>query len=245
MLRATRNAPRNGTAPAYVGAVRRVRAGLVTAGLLPVLDDLSDRSRTALWVRSWLAVRDLDDLVRLGLPPWTFEAADLVDEHLRAMPGARVLEWGSGAGTWWLAERAEAVTSVEHDVVWAASTAPRLPAHVRLLVREPEPADDRAGRDDLASYVDAADEVPGRLDLVVVGGRARDACLERGLGRLAPGGLLLVADADRHRAALADALRGRTGHEVVWTHGRTPATAYPCWTALVRRAPLTARRRRP
>ncbi|HEY0953010.1 MAG TPA: hypothetical protein VGD85_22645, partial [Nocardioides sp.] len=108
---------------AYVTVLRVARAVLAATGLLRVLDAAARRSRTALWVRSWLAIYDLDDMLALDVPWWTFAAADAVEDFLRARPGARVLEWGSGASTVWLARRAGSVVTVEHDPAWAARTA--------------------------------------------------------------------------------------------------------------------------
>ncbi len=85
---------------------------------------------------------------------------------------------------------------------------------------------------DFSSYVDAVDAEPGLFDLVVVDGRARDACFHRAVSRLAPGGLLVFdnVDRERYRAAIA---ASPVPVSVEWTRGLTPALPYPTRTALV------------
>lgn len=231
----------------YVRCARLLRAVLARLGVVALLDRAARRSRTALWVRSWLAVYDLDDMLRLDVPWWTFEAADAVEEHLGRHPGARVFEWGSGASTVWLATRAGSVTSVEHDAGWAAQMRRVLPANAELRVVEPvrRPGGVRSAKPgfealDFTDYVAALDARDGLFDVVVVDGRAREACVDRALAHVAPGGLLVLDNVDRarYRAALS-----RHGHrlEVVWTRGRTPALPYPTRTALVTVLPHDAR----
>lgn len=237
---------------AYVGGIRGVRAGLSATGLMDRLDRWAAESRQGLWVRSWFAVHDLDDMVRLKVPWWTFAAADVVAAHLVSRPGARVLEWGSGSSTLWLADRAASVDSIEHDPAWAESMRPRLPDHVTLHVVPPVPDPDpgtpsgKRGfeRLDFTDYVAAADGLPGTFDLVVVDGRAREACLDRAADRLAPEGLVVVDNVDRARyrtaiADLASRLVDRRGSrvEVTWTRGLTPSLPYPTRTALLRVRP--------
>lgn len=232
---------------AYVAALRAARSLLGATGLLRLLDAAARRSRTALWLRSWLSIYDLDDLIALDVPWWTFEAADAVEGFLRSRPRARVLEWGSGASTVWLARRAGSVVTVEHDPAWAERTTRALAAHgatnVLLRVVEPRrgPGGVRSGKRgfeglDFTAYADAVDDLDGDLDLMVIDGRAREACLERALERLAEGGWVVFDNVDRarYREAIA-AVDRRIRLRVRWTRGRTPALPYPTRTALIAR----------
>ncbi len=231
----------------YIGTLRAVRSLLGATGALRLLDRAARRSRTALWVRSWLAIYDLDDMLALDVPWWTFEAADAVDGFLRERPGARVLEWGSGASTIWLARRAGTVVTIEHDPGWAARTTRGLAAHgagnVRLHVVEPLPGPGgvrsaKRGFEglDFTAYADAIEDLDGDFDLVVIDGRAREACLVRAVDRLADGGLVVFDNVDRSRYRDAvEALGARL--RVRWTRGRTPALPYPTRTALISLAP--------
>lgn len=229
----------------YVGAARGARAGLDRAGALEPWDRWAARSRTGHWSRSLLAVYDLEDLMRLDVPWWTYESSEKVARFLASRTAPRVLEWGSGSSTLWLAKRAASVTSIEHDEAWAAELAPHLPEHVTLLPVPPQPAAAKADAIrshksgfeglDFTDYVNAVDDVEGEFDLVVVDGRAREACLPKAIERLAPGGVVVYDNVDRARyrdsiAALGDAV------EVDWTRGLTPTLPYPTRTALVRRS---------
>ncbi len=227
----------------YVRSVRALGSVLRVLGVLTLLDRLAPRSRAATWARSLLGIHDIDQLVALDVPWWTFASAEQVGDFLAARPGARVFEWGSGASTLWLAQRAGSVHSVEHHAGWAASLEPRLPANVTLTVVEPTesvtPAvgslkPGHAGLD-FADYVAAIDATEGVYDVVVIDGRAREACLARALDRLAVDGLIVFDNVDRRR--YRDAIDTvAPGVEVTMTRGLTPALPYPTRTAILRPA---------
>lgn len=228
----------------YITVVRAVAGLLRRAGVMTLLDRLAPRSRVAAWLRSLFAIYDVEQLARLDVPWWTFDSADRVTAFLEQRPDARVFEWGSGASTLWLAARAGSVRSVEHHAGWAAELAPRLPDNVILTVVEPtESAAPVVGsakpghaRLEFAEYVAAIDAVPGDFDLIVIDGRAREACLARAVDRLRPDGLIVFDNVDRQRYVDAiDTLGPRV--EVVMTRGLTPALPYPTRTALLRPAP--------
>lgn len=227
----------------YLGLLRGLRASLRVVGLLGLLDRLTRRSRTALWLRSLLAIYDLDDLRRLDVPWWTFRAADRVEAFVTASAGCRAFEWGSGASTLWLAQRCREVTSVEHDPAWAATLAASLPANASVHVLPPAPMRSAPGIGsqkrgfeglDFAAYVNAINDTEGTFDLVVIDGRAREACLPQALRRLAPGGVIVFDNVDRRRYREAIAAVPEDV-DVEWTRGLTPCLPYPTRTALLTR----------
>ncbi|SEB28651.1 Methyltransferase domain-containing protein [Nocardioides exalbidus] len=228
----------------YVRLVRLVAAPLRAIGVLGCLRRRAPRSRTATWLLSLFAIHDVDGLQELDVPWWTFDSADRAADWLREHPGARVFEWGSGASTMWLASRAGSVHSVEHHAGWASMIAPRLPDNVELRVVEPVASDAPVvgsakpghGGLDFADYVAAIDDVPGEFDLVVIDGRAREACLARAVDRLAPGGVIVFDNVDRRRYVDAiDSTVAAVGDRVsvTMTRGLTPALPYPTRTALL------------
>ena len=225
---------------AYVRLIRAVRTVLKVSGVLAVLDVWARRSRTGAWVRSLFAIYDIEALVDLDSPWWTFASIDVVRDHLAQRPGARVLEWGSGASTVWLAKRAGHVTAIEHDVEWAERVRPLVGANVDILTVPPTQglsADPiisaKPGHEglDFTDYVHAVDALPGQFDLVVIDGRAREACLPRALARLAEGGMVVFDNVDRRRYRAALAAEG--GIDVLVTRGLTPSLPYPTRTAVV------------
>lgn len=228
---------------AYVTSVHALRRALASVGLLALLDRWAGRSRAGLWLRSLLSIYDLEDLLRYDVPWWTFAAADRVAVFLDERPQARVFEWGSGASTVWLSRRAGTVTSIEHDAEWAEIVGPVLPPNAGVQVVSPvaalgdpgEQLSDKAGFEglDFRDYVAAVDDIDGTFDLVVVDGRARNACFHRAITRLAPGGVLVFDNVDRQR--YRDAIASSpVDVDVEWTRGLTPALPYPTRTALVR-----------
>jgi hypothetical protein len=222
----------------YVNAWRAAGTRAADAGLIDRLEQ-SDR-RSAHWARSLFAIHDVDAMIALDVPWWTYRAIDAVDAFLATRGGAaRVFEYGSGASTVWLAARAASVTSVEHDLGFAEFLAPKLPPNAelrpvpavpRVPVRTPSQKPGYDGQD-FTAYVESIDQADGAFDLVVVDGRARIACARRALPRLAPGGLLLLDDAWRRRYRA-----GIKTLPVITRHlpGPAPSLPYPSDTALLR-----------
>jgi precorrin-6B methylase 2 len=226
---------------AYVTVMRGLGAALDGIGVLTLLDRWSEVSRWGLWLRSLFTIYDPAALARLDVPWWTFAATEQVASHLERTSNARVFEWGAGASTLWLAKRAGSVTSVEHDSEWADLLTRMLPGNARVLTVVPiartEPGKVLSAKTgftdlDFSEYVSAIDAVTGSFDLIVIDGRAREACLGRAVTRLAPGGLIVFDNVDRER--YRDAIEA-LGHrvEVRWTRGLTPALPYPTRTALL------------
>jgi hypothetical protein len=223
---------------AYVALWRAGRAGVGRTGLL----DRWARSprRSVRHVRSLFAIHDVVDMIDLDLAWWSYKAIDATQAHLDRRGGqARVFEYGSGASTAWLARRAGEVTSVEHDEGFAEFLRPLLPEQgvdLRVVPAEPSPDPATPSRRrghaglDFARYVHAIDDVPGEFDLVVVDGRARVACVRAALPRLAPGGLVLLDNADRDEYA---AVVRDPSLRVQVLRGATPCLPYPTSTALL------------
>lgn len=224
----------------YVRLARVLRALLAATGLLRLLDRWATRSRTGAWVRSLLAIYDPADLVQLDTPWWTYTSAGIVDTWLATRAGARVFEWGAGASTVWLARRAAQVTAIEHDLEWAERVREMAPANATVRVvcpqAPPEPVITSGKRGferlDFSRYV-AAIEDEARFDVIVIDGRAREACLAPALEHLAADGVIVFDNVDRVRYRRAIAAVGDRV-DVCWTRGLTPGLPYPTRTALLR-----------
>ncbi len=233
----------------YISTMRGLHALSRGTGLTRFLDARRDHSRVAHWARSLGAIHDLEGLVELDVPWWTYRAIDAVAEFLVARPGARVFEYGSGASTIWLARRAEQVTSVEHHIDWHTRMATELaarndlcPVDLRLVPPDTTPATDRLYLSDkagekgqsFATYACAIEGAPGApYDLIVIDGRARNACLAHAVAHLAPGGMIVFDNSARARYAHAIKNSDFTAQPL---RGLTPALPYPDQTTLLRRA---------
>lgn len=223
----------------YAKIVHRLRHALLRWG---VLSSRPGRTGAALWARSLLSVLDFHDFATLDVPWWTFRSSAKVARFLQENPGARVFEWGCGASTVWLSSRATEVVSVESDPQWAEVVTASLPTHARVVVAD-VPAATRPGavrskrwgftKRDFTDYVGAVASHPGPWDVIVIDGRAREACFEQALPRLAPGGIIVFDNTNRrrYRAALA----GHRHEIVVDSHtGLTPIVPWPTRTSIVR-----------
>lgn len=149
--------------------------------------------------------------------PWvTFRAIEWLGACLK--PDMSVFEYGAGGSTLFLARRARAVVSVEHDDGFHAAVAQVLATrkldNCTLLLRKPERlADGQAVGYSTSSftsaqakyaglsferYVKAIDAYPDRsFDLVLVDGRARASCVARAIPKVKPGGHLLLDNSER------------------------------------------------
>jgi predicted O-methyltransferase YrrM len=138
--------------------------------------------------------------------PWMkYREIRVMEDLLSGLRPKRALEWGAGYGTshfsrlmapggTWIA--------IEHDPEWASRIRQEAPANVEIHAvpgeRQPwlpENGDGTYG--DFQEYV----EYPSRLgpfDFILVDGRAREACLRRAREMLAPGGVVVLHDANRH-----------------------------------------------
>ena len=182
----------------------------------------SDPQGLSRWAASLLAIHQPERMIGLDCPWWHVGATGSVAAFLKARPGARVFEFGSGASTAWLARRAQQVISVEHHVDWCARLRPLLTgfANASLLHR-----DLTEGR-----YVDAITELGGEFDLIIVDGRQRIACLERAKPFLKRGGIILFDDSGRSRYRQGIKSAGLTEQHFF---GRSYCVPYPDHTSIL------------
>lgn len=121
-------------------------------------------------------------------------------------PHCRVLEWGSGGSTLWLADRlpvGATLTSIDHDEIWHANTQHHIGKrpNVQLLLCPPRGVLGRNATVEeedpshLQEYIHAVDN--SEFDLILVDGVARVACMERSRDLLSSGGVIFLHDAHR------------------------------------------------
>lgn len=159
---------------------------------------------------------------------------------LEATAPRTCLEWGSGGSTQALLRECpfiERLVSVEHDPAWHAQVAarisdPRLSLH---LVESdlPRPAA-AAPREQIIAWDLRAETDPGMMrsyvalprglklefDFVLVDGRARSFCVSEGFALLAPGGVLMLHDAQRPEYHAAIQRLGRAVFLEPWKQGQ-------------------------
>jgi hypothetical protein len=205
--------------------------------------------RYAHWLYSLTRVYDSLELARLEVPWWTYGAIDVVDAWLAARPRpVRVFEYGSGASTIWLAQRTDEVHSVEHHRGFAEQLRPSLDAFdgVTLDIVEPRRSEHPAVPShkegceglDFADYVAAIDKVGGSFDLIVIDGRAREACLATAESRLAADGLIVFDNSKRRRYRGAISRSGLVERTI---RGLVPTLPYPDQTSLLTEIAMTGK----
>lgn len=226
---------------AYATTAQTAGRGLTRLGVLGEEPPPLDR-RVRHWAYSLTKVHNSLEIAKLDVPWWTYDAIAGVTAWLdsRVTP-VRVFEYGSGASTFWLARRAAEVHSVEHHRGFGEMMATELAGfeHVSLQIVEPVPsatpavpsAKEGHGGLDFASYVAAIESVPGEFDLVVVDGRAREACLTAAQSRLSPGGIVVFDNTRRRRYREAIASSGMVEERYP---GLTPTLPYPDQTSVLR-----------
>jgi predicted O-methyltransferase YrrM len=104
-----------------------------------------------------------------------------------AVPGARVLEFGSGMSTLWFAKRGVEIVSIEIDPAWHQAVRERLgeisnPA-ARVLLEAPP-------------YAALASRLGGGFDLALIDGEARDEAAAVAVSLVRPGGYFYLDNAD-------------------------------------------------
>jgi hypothetical protein len=226
----------------YAGSARTLGRALTAIGLLPKTLP-PRRQRLRHWLTSLTRVHDSLGIAELGVPWWTYSSIDAVEAWLRARRRPiRVFEFGSGASTLWLAQRADEVHTVEHHAGFAARMRAEFAKHSNISPRHVEaPASDRprvaSGKSgnrgfDFADYVATIDRVGGTFDLIVIDGRAREACLRASIPHLAPDGLIVYDNSRRRRYRRAIEASGLTERRLT---GLTPTLPYPEQTSLLER----------
>jgi hypothetical protein len=230
----------------YAAGARATGRGLRRLGVLG--DDPPPRDqRWRHWAYSLVCAHDSLAIAELDVPWWTYGAIDAVDEWLatRDRP-VRAFEWGSGASTMWLANRVDRIDSVEHhrgfgemirdELDRGSWRAGQVTVHIvePVASESPEIGSHKEGARDLdfAAYVGHIDTVGGEFDLIVIDGRAREACLGAALGHLRADGLIVFDNTlrRRYRKAIEAAQLVESVHR-----GLTPTLPYPDQTSLLRR----------
>lgn len=229
----------------YARVVQAVRRFLSRKGVLAKLDAWARRSRTGLWFRSLFSVLDFHDFITLETPWWTLESGREIKSFLESTPHARVLEWGSGASTVWLGALSGYVASVESDANWASMVKGSVGENVEIFTPDiPRRTSANVIRSkrwgfrhlDFTHYVHAIDDIPGQFNLIVIDGRAREACFHHALNRLTPGGVILFDNTNRLRYRRA-IKAWKTAVTVSRSVGLTPIVPWPTETSIIRLEP--------
>ena len=128
-------------------------------------------------------------------------------------------QWGSGNGTFWLAERVQHLTCVEHDPARACAIQAQLQTHGledRVTYYRESHGNATEGID--AAYVRLIDSVTDyALDFCLIGGPLPAACTLASILKLKYGGLLILENAHRFLAHEGELIPLQPDwYDVVW-----------------------------
>jgi hypothetical protein len=231
----------------YAAGARALGKGLTRLGVLPERPPARSQ-RLKHWAYSLTRAHDSLGISELDVPWWTYGAIDEVERFITQRDGdVRAFEWGSGASTIWLARRVARVDSVEHHRGFGEMIQTRLAgefpnAHLQIVepVRSDEPRvrSRKEGHGDLdfadyVAHIDSVATAQGPFDLIVIDGRAREACMAAALPHLADGGIVVFDNTMRRRYRIA--IEPFPVHETRF-RGLTPTLPYPDQTSVITRA---------
>lgn len=178
-----------------------------------------------------------------SIPSLALPAICLLDEYLTWE--MCVFEWGSGASTIFFAQRVGGVVSMEHNPEWFTKIGEAMKYRLldasldgnRCLAAPGEGFDPDFGSFqpgyesvNFKNYVKAIDLFrDDHFDVILVDGRARNACLKVAQPKLKPGGLLILDDSARsiYQYAMAEIewpTRHFQGCIPYYKHGHTVRT---------------------
>jgi hypothetical protein len=134
--------------------------------------------------------------------PWISQGAIRFCER-KLRRGMEAVETGSGRSTGWFGRRVGHLLSVEHSEEWYEKVKPALVdvpnVDYRLVPLDHPPEEPtRPVYDPLPRYVAVFNELDdGSIDLVIIDGHYRQACILAAIPKLKVGGLLLLDNSNR------------------------------------------------
>ena len=177
--------------------------------------------------------------------PWlTYPAIDWLEQW--PLENAKVFEWGCGGSTLYFLNRDATVTSVEHVSDWADAVQSkareikrdRLEIRCRSLpdseqaVSSPEISKPTISSPTASSYESAIEDyADDSFDLILIDGRRRIACLRSAIPKVAPGGVIILDNADRER--YSQVVNKLSGSELAnWSELRFPGPTPYFWDSM-------------
>ncbi|MGP1383596.1 MAG: hypothetical protein ACTS2F_08550 [Thainema sp.] len=150
------------------------------------------------------------------IPWYTYPAIDYLKQL--NFSDKKVFEYGSGNSSFFWADRAKEVISIEHNPSWFKSISKHCPNNLNILLLE-----------DKEDYISAI-EKHADLDVIIIDGLYRKECALKAIAKLKEGGLIILDNSDWH-VYTAQALRDADLIQVDMT-GFGPINFYTWTTSL-------------
>lgn len=235
----------------YVSLVSRIRRS-VLARRPDLFTNFGNEKYFGSHLVTLLAIYDVDALIAMRLPWWTYKSAKAIEQHFlerkqHSSEEITSFEWGSGASTSFLEAISDDVKSVEYDEKFYEILKSRVSHKTLLIYQPPVPSSAPVQRSrkkgfgnlDFQQYVETIDRFDQQLfDIIVIDGRAREACLSKSIEKLKPGGMIVFDNMLRPRykkAVKAESLKHRLVINKYF--GLTPSLPYLNSTWVIRKEP--------
>jgi precorrin-6B methylase 2 len=222
----------------YVYFIRLVHVIFLLIGIIYLLKKFKNNNLSQ-WVLSLFYIWDIKGLIYLDCPWWTYSSIKEIDTYLKNNKDSIAFEYGSGASSVWLAKRVKKLYSVEHDKEWfnivkkyinnfanvnykLVQPDIMLHSHQYLSIKEKGVS--------FYNYVNEINFINNKFDLIVIDGRARNACLKLALKKLKKGGIIIFDNCNRKRYK-NDLVKLK--NKINFYPGLTPSLPYPECTAII------------
>lgn len=148
--------------------------------------------------------------------PWvTYSFIDFIAERIH--DDHTVFEFGSGNSTFYYAERAKKVVSVEHDKAWYDRISASKPLNSEMIFCELHID---------GNYSKMPESLGLKFDLIIVDGRDRANCCYHSLSALSEKGVVVLDDSERENYAEAISFFKKEGFRELSFSGISPGLFY-------------------
>jgi hypothetical protein len=163
----------------------------------------------------WKRFKAEKDSLKFGIPWISFPAIRYLESYL--MSDMKVYEYGCGGSTIFFARLGAEVISIEHDPTWYNNLSGYLKSkridniQLKLFVPSPDDSGERlylSGNENyngfsFRNYVNSIKDYPDNyFDLIVIDGRARNACFQLSKNKIKNTGLIVWDNSERARYRL-------------------------------------------
>jgi len=148
--------------------------------------------------------------------PWvTYSFIDFIADRIQK--DHTVFEFGSGNSTFYYAQRAKRVVSVEHDRAWFDKISSSKPPNSEMIFCELQQDGD---------YSRMPESMGFKFDIIIVDGRDRANCCYHSLGALSERGVLVLDDSEREHYVSAISFFKKEGFRELSFSGISPGLFY-------------------
>jgi hypothetical protein len=224
----------------YVTGIKCIRAICAHTGVLKKLDEKAKQSKNGHYIRSLLATHQLEDMVELDVPWWTYSSIEEINKLISKDNNLEAFEYGSGASTIWLAKRGVKITAIEHDFAWHEKLK-SLSGEYKNIELNYVPSllssnvngiySTKHKGFDFSNYVNSIHNYKQKFDIISIDGRCRVACFFEALKHLKTDGFIIFDNSNRQRYDLA--LNNQKVNVQRFT-GKVPGSPFNSETSIVR-----------